>query len=219
MPEIDLMDLYPKSDRSLLLSDRKKVDHSDRLLAQQFGKEYFDGPRHLGLGGYYYNPKYFKPVVDRMIQYYGLKDDASILDIGCAKGFMLHDFKEALPSASLAGIDISEYCLQNSMSSVSHCLKLASCDSLPYPDKSFDLVIAIATIHNLNLEGVKKSIKEINRVSKKHAYIKVNGYKTIEERDKLFEWNLVAKTILHVNEWQDVFEECGYAGDYSWFTP
>ncbi|MBC70312.1 MAG: hypothetical protein CL492_15775 [Acinetobacter sp.] len=94
-----------------------------------------------------------------------------------------------------------------------------SCDNLPYPDNSFDLVIAIATIHNLELEGVKKSLKEIQRVTKKSAFIKVNGYKNESEKKDLFEWNLVAKTILHVDEWKRLFIETGYKGDYYWFTP
>jgi hypothetical protein len=56
-------------------------------------------------------------------------------------------------------------------------------------------------------------------VSSKHAFIKVNGYKTIEDQRELEEWNLVAKTILHVDKWRQVFDEVAYSGDYFWFTP
>ena len=105
------------------------------------------------------------------------------------------------------------------MPSIKPWLRHASCDSLPYPDKSFDLVISIATIHNLDVEGVKRSLREIMRVSKKYAFIKVNGYRTEQEHEELEKWNLVAKTILPVDEWKRVFAETGYTGDYYWFTP
>ena len=118
MAEIDLMDRYPKSNRDNLLVEREAVSEEDRRIAQQFGKEYFDGPRRLGLGGYYYNPKFFKPVVERMIDYYGLTPSSAILDVGCGKGFMLHDFCEALPGVTVAGIDISEYCIEKAMPSM-----------------------------------------------------------------------------------------------------
>ena len=214
------MKSYPKtSNRGEISEIRKKSSKEDIEIARKFGKEYFDGERWQGLGGYYYNSKYFTPVVEDFISHYGLTDESKILDVGCGKGFMLHDFKKALPNVSLAGIDISKYCLKNTMETVKDVCTFASCDSLPFADNSFDLVVAIATIHNLDKNGVKKSLEEIQRVSKKDSYIKVNGYKNEEEKKLLNEWNLVAKTILHVDEWLELFKQTGYTGDYSWFTP
>jgi hypothetical protein len=43
----------------------------------------------------------------------------------------------------------------------------------------------------------------------------VNGYRNEKEKQDLFNWNLVTKTILHVDEWVKVFEEVRYHGDYS----
>ena len=217
MSEIDLMSRYPKSDRSGLLAEREAVTEADRVIARQFGPEYFDGPRRLGLGGYHYDPRFWKPVVADMIDYYGLHNDSQILDVGCGKGFMLYDFQRALPEIYAVGCDISYYCLNNTMPLV--FTQYGSCDDLPYENKSFDLVVSIAAIHNLDLDGVRRSLREIMRVTRRDAYIKVNGYRTQDERDALEKWNLVAKTILHVNEWRDVFKECGYDGDYSFFTP
>tara|TARA_Y100001970_G_C14217889_1_gene850765 strand:- start:463 stop:1125 length:663 start_codon:yes stop_codon:yes gene_type:complete len=220
MVEINLMKSYPKTEnRKQISENRKKASTEDIRIARQFGKEYFDGDRSQGLGGYYYDEKYFTPVVKDFIEHYNLDNSSSILDVGCGKGFMLHDFKVALPEAKIAGIDISKYCIDNTMSSVSEFCITGSCDNLPYPDNSFDLVIAIATIHNLELEGVKKSLKEIQRVTKKSAFIKVNGYKNEIEKKALFDWNLVAKTILHVDDWKKIFQETNYEGDYFWFTP
>ena len=54
-------------------------------LAKQFGKEFFDGDRKCGYGGYKYDGRW-KSVVKRMKDRYNLSDNAAILDIGCAKG-------------------------------------------------------------------------------------------------------------------------------------
>jgi len=218
MAEIDMMRSYPETDRSNLLSIREEVTKEDRLIAKKFGQHYFDGPRRLGLGGYYYNPKYFTNVVRDFIEQYKLKSDAKILDVGCGKGFMMKDFKDALPGAEIYGIDISEYCYENAMVEVKDNIKIGSCDDLPYPDHYFDLVISIATIHNLDKEGVKKSLLEMMRVGNGKYYIKVNGYRNESERNRLERWNLVANTILPIEEWKMLFDEVGYNGDYSFFS-
>ena len=56
------------------------------------------------------------------------------------------------------------------------------------------------------------------RVSKK-SFIKVNGYTTDLEKSQLNDWNLVAKTILHVDEWNELFEEVGYDREWDFFVP
>ena len=188
------------------------------MLALTFGREYFDGTRQQGYGGYVYNG-WFKPVVTRFIEHYHLAPDEHILDVGCAKGFMLHDFKQALPQSTVAGLDLSNYAISEAMHSVKPFLTVGNCDCLPYPDKSFDLVISIATVHNLPLDGVKVALREIERVSRGRSFIKVNGYRHEAERVALHQWNVVAKTILHVDEWISLFQEVGYTGDYYWFTP
>ncbi len=212
-----LMRKYPKTARKEITSERVKVTQEDREKAQRFDEIYFDTERRFGYGGYHYNPKFFTEVVRDFIYYYDLKPGAKILDVGCGKGFMLHDFKLAMPSLEVAGIDISDYALSKAMSDVAPYLQKASCDKLPYPDKNFDLVIAISSIHNLDLQGVRQSLKEIMRVSKGPAFIKVNGYKNLKEREQLESWNLVAKTIMRESEWEELFAEVGYSGDYDFF--
>lgn len=219
MPEVDLMKRYPKSNRKKLLEDREQVTAEESVFLRTFPKEYFDGTRKQGYGGYNYNSKFFTPVVEDMISYYNLSKESKILDVGCAKGFMLYDFTRLLPGVKIAGIDISDYALDNAIDEVKPFLKKASCNKLPYDDNSFDLVISIATIHNLDIEGVKRSLKEIMRVTKKHAYIKVNAHENEEERIAFQKWNVVARTSLYKNEWIKLFDEVGYTGDYSWFKP
>jgi len=81
------------------------------------------------------------------------------------------------------------------------------------------VVIAINTIHNLELKDLKKALKEIIRVGKGKSFITVDAYRNEEEKEAMFAWNLTAKTILHVDEWKELFKEVGYEGDYYWFVP
>ena len=216
--EIDLMVNYPKTQRDLSKRAANKSEE-DRRLARQFGKEFFDGERRHGYGGFYYNPRYWQPVVPTFQEYYGLSKDSSVLDIGCGKGFMLHDFVELIPEIKVEGIDISKYAIENTIEDVKPFVKVGNAKKLEYPDSSFDLVISINTVHNLPLEECKESLREIQRVTKKHAFITVDAYRNEEEKKSMSEWNLTALTFMHVDEWVKIFEEVGYDGDYYWFIP
>ena len=215
MAEINLLDTHPKTVRDYDKRAKEKTPEIVRI-AKQFGKDFFDGDRKCGYGGYRYDGRW-KSVVRRMRDYYNLPENAAILDIGCGKGFMLHDFKELMPECTVAGIDISTYAIENSMPSVKPFLKVASADSLPYPDKSYDLVVSVNSIHNLPLERLKKSLREIQRVCRGYSYITIDAWHNEKERENLFKWVLTAETMMHVDEWKKLFAEVGYTGDYWWF--
>jgi len=156
--EIDLLKNYPKSNRDVDARAEEKTEE-DREIARRFGKEFFDGARRTGYGGFSYNPKYWSPVVPDFIEHFSLKPNDSLLDVGCAKGFMLNDFLCAVPELEVAGVDISDYAVENSLASVRQHLHVASAVSLPFPDKRFDVVISINTVHNLKLKDCKIALQ------------------------------------------------------------
>lgn len=213
--EINLIDTHPKTKRDY---DKRAAEKTPEIikLAKQFGRDFFDGERRCGYGGYKYDGRWVA-VAKKMIDFYHLKEDASILDIGCAKGFLLHDFKQLMPKATVAGIDVSQYAIDNSLESVRPYLKLASAESLPYEDKSFDLVISINSIHNLPLERLKTALKEVTRVCRGNSYITIDAWRNEQEKEDLFKWVLTAETMMHVDDWKKLFKEVGYKGDYWWF--
>ena len=215
--EINLMKNYPKTKRDL--EKRLKEKTADISLVREFGKEFFDGTRSQGYGGYNYNPKFWENVIPTFKEYYNLDENSRILDIGCAKGFMLYDFKRLIPGISIDGIDISEYAITNSMEEVKDNLVVGSAIKLPYEDNSFDLVISIVTLHNLYEDDLKVALQEITRVSKKNAFITLDAYRNNEDKIAIEAWNTTAVTILHTDEWKNMFDEVGYEGDYFWFIP
>lgn len=216
--EIDLMANYPKAKRNLDKRSSEKTDY-DREIARKFGFDFFDGDRKHGYGGFSYNEKYWTPVVPDFINHWNIKSGQSLLDVGCAKGFMLYDFKRFIPGLNVKGIDISNYAISNSHPDVKQDLIVADAKSLPFEDDSFDYVISINTVHNLDREECLFAIQEIERVSRLGSFITVDAYRNEIEKQRMYDWNLTAKTIMSVEEWKTLFAEIGYTGDYFWFIP
>lgn len=216
--EIDLLKNYPKTKRDLTQRLESKTEEV-RSVARKFDKEFFDGERKFGYGGFSYNPRYWSEVVKDFSDYYNLKDESKILDVGCAKGFMLYDFYKLNPNFDLNGIDISKYAIDNSVPEIKNKLQVANATKLPYEDNFFDLVIAINTIHNLDKDECKIALKEISRVSKKNAFITVDAFNNEDEKKRMYAWNLTAKTIMSIKDWKKFFSDSNYNGDFFWFIP
>ena len=216
--EVNLLAKYPKSKRNIFERQSEKTEE-DRRIARKFGKDFFDGDRKHGYGGFSYNPKFWQPVIPDFQKYWNLNTKSSILDVGCGKGFMLYDIFKLIPGVNIKGVDISEYAINNCLPEMKKFLQVSDATKLPFPDNSFDVVISINTIHNLERTECSVALKEISRVSKKFSFITVDAYRNEEEKKRMLAWNLTAKTIMSVDEWKSFFNESGYNGDYYWFIP
>ena len=216
--QIDLLKNYPKAKRDLNKRLESKTE-KDREIARMFGKDFFDGDRKHGYGGFSYNSKFWQPVIPTFQEHWGLNGRSTVLDVGCAKGFMIHDFCELIPGINVVGVDISEYAISNCLPSVKSKVEVANALELPFEDNSFDYVISINTIHNLEINECKKALQEIERVSRLGAFVTVDAYRNQEEKERMYAWNLTAKTIMSVDDWIKIFADVGYSGDYFWFIP
>ncbi len=216
--EIDLLIHYPKPKRDIAERGLTKTKE-DRELARQFGKEFFDGDRKYGYGGFNYDPRFWQPVISTFQTYWRLTSENSVLDVGCAKGFMMHDLVECIPGVTVRGIDISEYAISHAIEDMKPNVQVGDALHLPFEDHSFDVVISITTLHNLEKEECGKALQEIERVSKGKSFITVDAYRNEEEKNRMYNWNLTAKTIMSVEDWVNFFKEVGYTGDYYWFVP
>ncbi len=216
--EINLLENYPKTKRNVQERGNTKTEE-DREIARRFGKEFFDGDRKNGYGGYNYHPRFWQPVIPVFQKHFGLTSDSSVLDVGCAKGFMLYDMVQLIPGINVKGIDISEYAISNAIEEMKPNVQIGNAVDLPFDDNSFDVVISITTIHNLEHDECAKALQEIERVSRGKSFITVDAYRNDEEKELMESWNLTAKTMMHVDEWKQFFNDVGYSGDYYWFIP
>jgi ubiquinone/menaquinone biosynthesis C-methylase UbiE len=96
---------------------------------------------------------------------------------------------------------------------------VANATSLPFDDRSIDVSISITTLHNLDENDLATALLEIERVTKKGSFVTLDAYRNEEEKGRMEAWNLTAKTVMHVNEWKEFFNDVGYSGDYYWFIP
>jgi len=183
--------------------------------SKKYGFSYFDGDRKYGYGGYYYDGRWVS-IAKAMVEHYDLKPGMRILDVGCAKGFLVKDFMIVCPGLEAFGLDTSSYALLHCEDEVIGRLHLGSADSLPFPDNSFDFVVSLNTLHNFNRKNVVKAFSEIERVSKGSSFIQVDSYETPEEKEIFEEWVLTAEYHGYPEDWLEVFKESGYTGDYDW---
>ena len=100
--------------------------------------------------GYKYIPGRWKPVAETLIENYKLKSGSKVLDIGCGKGYLLHEIKLLIPELEIKGIDISKHGLNNAKEEVKpYLINYRAEEKLPFDDSGFDLVISLGALHNL----------------------------------------------------------------------
>lgn len=216
MAEINLLSRLPRPKRNLAGRSSAKTDEHIRI-SRQYGFEYFDGPREYGYGGYRYDGRWV-PIAEDMIRHWNLKPGDRVLDLGCAKGFLVKDFMKAAPGIQAFGLDISRYGVTHCEPEVVGRLHVGDLnDPLPFPDHSFDAVISLNTLHNLERPQLVAALREIERVTRdSKAYVQVDSYRTPEERAIFEDWVLTAYTHDYPAGWKAIFDEAGYRGDHYW---
>ena len=183
-------------------------------VAKGFGFAYWDGDRPCGYGGYRYDGRW-RQVAEDMASHYSLQEGARILDVGCGKGYLLYEFTQVVPGTEIVGIDVSEYALENAKEEVRATLQVGSAVDLPFADDSFDLVLSINVLHNLYIYDLHRALKQIERVSRGHSYIVNDSYRSEEEKVNLMYWQLTCECFYTPQEWEWLFNQGGYTGDYS----
>jgi protein-L-isoaspartate(D-aspartate) O-methyltransferase len=187
-------------------------------VAQQYGKDYWDGDRKYGYGGYRYDGRW-RPIAADMARYYGLKPGDKILDVGCGKGYLMYEFTQVIPGVQVLGVDISEYAIDNAKEEVKPSLRLGNAIALPFEDHSFDFVVSLGTLHNLYNYELRQALQEIERVGKGNKkHIMVESYRNEREKVNLLYWQLTCHTFYSPREWEWFLNESGYTGDYSYIA-
>ena len=183
-------------------------------IAKKYGKDYWDGNRRYGYGGYKYIPGRWRDVAKKIIKTYKLKANSKILDVGCGKGYLLREIKILEPKIKVYGFDTSNYALKfiekkNKKNFFIHKAQ----DKFPFKKNYFDLAISLATLHNLEIFDLHSSLREIQRVAKK-KYIMVESYRNNKELFNLQCWALTCETFFSRNEWKWFYKHSGYQGDF-----
>lgn len=186
-------------------------------VALRWGRDYWDGERRYGYGGYRYDGRW-RPVAERMAAHYGLKAGHRILDIGCGKAFLLYEFTRAVPGIEVAGVDMSEYAVAHAKEEVRPFLEVANCTRLPHADGAFDFVYSLNVFHNLFNYDLDAALREMGRVGRGPAYVCVEAYRNEREKANLLYWQLTCRAFHTPAEWAWLYAGAGYRGDYGFIT-
>jgi protein-L-isoaspartate(D-aspartate) O-methyltransferase len=213
MAELDFISLVHKKTKRDYLGRVNEYPKAEAAkLAKKFDFDYWDGDRKVGYGGMRYDGRW-RAVADKMVAHYGLKAGDRVLDVGCGKAFLLHDFTQAVPGLEVRGLDVSAYAIEHAKEEVKPFLDVGHAARLPYPDKSFDLVVSINTLHNLHCYDLDKALRELERVGKQ-KFLCVESYRNEDEKANLLYWQLTCEAFCTPEEWAWWFERTGYTGDH-----
>jgi SAM-dependent methyltransferase len=214
MAEVDLLRALPAVKRNI--QKRREAKSPEAIaIAKQFGEVYFDGPREFGYGGYRYDGRWI-PVSRDIVAHFDLKPGMRVLDVGCAKGFLVKDLMKVCPRLEVFGVDISLYALMHCEPEVVGRLHLGTAEKLPFPDHSFDCVISLNTVHNFPRPRALKVMQEIERVSRGRSFVQIDSFHTLEQKEIFESWVLTAEFYDYPDGWKRLFAEAGYSGDYYW---
>ena len=189
----------------------KKRSIINKIHAWELGKEYYDGNRVNGYGGFKYDGRW-KKLLPKIIKRFKLNKNSKVLDLGSKKGFLLKDLNEIIPGIKTFGVENHKYAIKKSIKCKSKIIFSQYYD-LPFKNKYFDFVIAFNSLYMQNLGDVIKSLKEIERISKKSYVILASGENDFE-RNKFYKWTLIGTTILLKKEWKLLFKKIKFTGDY-----
>lgn len=183
-------------------------------ISKKYGKDYWDGKRDYGYGGYRYIKDYHKPLAKKLIKTYKLDNNSKILDIGCGKGFLLYEIKKILKNIKIYGLDISRYAKKNAKKEIKKNIFIGDArKKLKFEDLEFDLAISINTFHNLKLPELSIALTEIERVAKE-KFLCVESYRNENEQFNLQCWALTAETLVDTITWRWIFKNFNYSGDF-----
>jgi len=211
-----ILDLLAPVHRATARDYRERVCDHDKAacaeVAARFERDYWDGDRRYGYGGYRYDGRW-RAVADALAAHYGLRPGMRVLDVGCGKAHLLHDLAVAVPGLEVVGVDPSAWALTHTLDTIRPRLVRARAEALPLPDAHFDLVISLNTLHNLRLPALAAAVGEIGRVGRGRTYVVVESWRNEREKANLLAWQLTCAAFHDPDEWQWLLAHLGYQGD------
>lgn len=173
---------------------------------QLFSENYFDSGNKI-MGQYAsYEAARFYPAFEAMTEYIMRTIKLNrVLDIGCAKGYLVDVFREK--GIEAFGVDISKYAIDQSPIKIRSFV--GTCDLnnevLPYPDNYFDCIICMGTLEYIALQ--QHALKEISRVLMKGGILLMTTLDSVPEGDEM------RKYARSKNTWIELFEKLGFRSD------
>lgn len=187
------------------------------IMKNLFNKDYYENGVSSGISlytNYTWMPELTIPMAFRIIEILGIKENHTILDYGCAKGYLVRAMR--LLYRNCYGVDISEYAVGEADSKISKYLSImedaSGLKKLPFGISKFDFIIAKDVFEHISPEELKKVIANIRDISNCLFVIVPLGdgekyYETAYEFDRT---HIIRED---VSWWTDQFIDAGFSVD------
>ncbi len=220
------------------------ITKSLKKSSEELGFDFYDGERKYGYGGYLYDGRW-QAVAKVAQERYKLNQKSRVLIDRCHKGFLVYDLKNLIPGITVYGIHPKEYAINHCMEGFGRWalingveknsdhkmieerakqkilpfLIAGNSKDLPFKDKFFDSVISIENACSYFENDCRNVVKEIVRITKdrgEKSYIQNDSWTNENEKNKLRKWSFLCKTFLSTKEWEKLYLEEGYNGDWGY---
>ena len=218
---VKFYDFFPKkfkrsAEKRLKLVKSLNFDASISYL--KFNYDYFDNEKSIRGYGKYINDNRYTGTVNKLISYCNLNNNSTVLEIGCAKGFLLNEFYKN--NINIFGIDISEYAINLSEEKIKNKLIVHDISKgIPLEDNSINLLIIKEVLPHIDKKNYDFIFREIKRVTNNsNIFIEIQTVSSKKFNEYFFIWDPTHKTLLSQTEWKELFEKydlnCIYGFNY-----
>jgi SAM-dependent methyltransferase len=138
-----------------------------------YDEEYFERGLQTGRSNYEnyrWMPELTLRMAHHMIQHLGLREGDSVLDFGCAKGFIVRALR--ILGIDAYGCDVSSYAIDHSYPDVRPYLALIPPGETEMPfDKRFDLVLSKDVLEHMTVDKVDCFLKESRSITSRQFHV------------------------------------------------
>ncbi len=206
MREINIFPSRSIVDRKAALMRRKQRDYSD------FGQTYFDAEDGV-YGGYHYDGRYAESA-KRLVQEFNLHPGDKVLELGCAKGFVLCELQKL--GMDVAGIDRSQYAVENCHPSLKGRVHHGMASDIDqFRADEFHLIFAKEMLPHLGKLQARFVAHYMARAGKQQ-FLEIQCAPTPEAAMLMAEWDPTHKIFQTRDWWIRELLGCGYRGSV-WF--
>jgi SAM-dependent methyltransferase len=176
----------------------------------RYDEDYFLRGRETGKSLYHdyrWLPKLTIPMADRIVEHCGIELDDSVLDFGCARGYLVKAMRQL--GFRAYGMDVSRWALDNADPEVKEYLYPS------WPAESFDWVIAKDVLEHIPFHDITKVVLQLADAARKGVFVVVPLAGGVGQRYAVEEYEA---DVTHVLRWPLVqwVDEFLNAFDHTW---
>ena len=187
--------------------------------SNQFNEDYFERGISTGLSlytNYRWIPELTIPMCHDIAKLLEIRDDDTVLDFGCSKGYVVKGFR--LLHYNAWGVDISDYAINHAPEDVRQYLTvIRPGDPLPPPPNEkmlWNITVAKDVLEHIDYDDLHQAVRGI-RDATQRAYIVVPLGDGKKYYVPSYELDVTHKIRQPLEWWKSLFETSGFAIDYA----